>query len=207
MKNADEFIPTRRSLLSRLKNWDDQESWKTFFETYWRLIYNASLRAGLSDAEAQDVVQETVISISKSIRNFKYDPAKGSFKTWLMHNTTWRIISQLRKRMPIQSPQPDDLSPPRAAIDQMPDPALPALEAAWDEEWKEHILETAILRIKAKVDPKLYQAFDLSVRKKWPISKISADLKISAAKVYFARHSIGRLVKKEVACLADKPVW
>src|SRR5580658_10178103 len=53
-------IPTRRSLLSRLKNWNDNESWKTFFDTYWRLIYNTAVRAGLNDAEAQDVVQDTI---------------------------------------------------------------------------------------------------------------------------------------------------
>src|SRR6185369_8444012 len=41
MNTADELVPTRQSLLSRLKNWDDQESWKVFFDTYWRLIYSA----------------------------------------------------------------------------------------------------------------------------------------------------------------------
>ena len=38
-QQPDEFIPTRRSLLSRLKNWDDQDSWRDFFNTYWKLIY------------------------------------------------------------------------------------------------------------------------------------------------------------------------
>jgi hypothetical protein len=35
---ANNLIPTRYSLLSRLQNWDDQDSWKDFFDTYWRLI-------------------------------------------------------------------------------------------------------------------------------------------------------------------------
>lgn len=72
MKDEDELIPTRRSLLSRLKNWDDQESWRVFFDTYWRLIYSAGLRAGLTEAEAEDMVQETVISVLKSMRDFQY---------------------------------------------------------------------------------------------------------------------------------------
>src|SRR5688572_618544 len=37
---VDEFIPTRQSLLSRLRDWDDRESWNDFFETYWKLIYS-----------------------------------------------------------------------------------------------------------------------------------------------------------------------
>ena len=40
----DEFIPTRKSLLSRLKDWDDQESWREFFHIYRRLIRDTSLK-------------------------------------------------------------------------------------------------------------------------------------------------------------------
>src|SRR6266550_7394382 len=101
MKDQDELLPTRASLLSRLKDWQDETSWKVFFDTYWKLIYNAAIRAGLTAAEAQDVVQETVIAISKKIPEFVYDPARCSFKTWLMRQTSWRIVSQFRKRMPI----------------------------------------------------------------------------------------------------------
>src|SRR6185295_9915772 len=98
--DPDQFIPTRRSLLSRLKNWDDQESWKEFFDTYSRLIYRVAAKAGLTDAEAQDVVQETVIIVAKKIPGFKYDPALGSFKSWLLLITRRRIEKQLKKRMP-----------------------------------------------------------------------------------------------------------
>jgi DNA-directed RNA polymerase specialized sigma24 family protein len=80
----DEFIPTRRSLLRGLKNWEDQESWRTFFDTYGRLLYRVAAKAGLTDAEAQDAVQETVIVVARKIPGFKYNPALGSFKSWLM---------------------------------------------------------------------------------------------------------------------------
>src|ERR1044071_7026683 len=97
---AEELIPTRASLLHRLKNWQDDASWRTFFDTYWKLIYGVARKSGLSDAEAQDVVQETLISVAKHIPSFKYDPAIGSFKTWLLNMTRWRIIGQFRKRQP-----------------------------------------------------------------------------------------------------------
>ena len=75
-----EFIPTRYSLLSRLQDWDDQESWKDFFDTYWRLIYSFALKAGLTDAEAQDVVQETVMCVARDIDKFKRDRQLGRSK-------------------------------------------------------------------------------------------------------------------------------
>jgi DNA-directed RNA polymerase specialized sigma24 family protein len=98
--NDDEFLPTRRSLLSRLGNWDDQESWREFFDTYSQLIYRIAVKAGLTDAEAQDVVQETVFIVAKKIPAFKYDPALGSFQSGLMLITRRRIEKQLKKRMP-----------------------------------------------------------------------------------------------------------
>src|SRR5687767_808563 len=71
----DDFIPTRRRLLTRLKHWDDQESWKEFFDTYGKLIYRVATQSGLNATEAQDVVQETIISVAKRMSGFKYDPA------------------------------------------------------------------------------------------------------------------------------------
>src|SRR5947207_466930 len=62
-----EIIATRSSLIKRLKNWDDRASWKDFFDTYWKLIYGVARAAGLNDAEAQDVVQETIICVAKKI--------------------------------------------------------------------------------------------------------------------------------------------
>src|SRR5436190_10422575 len=132
-----EWLPTRQSLLSRLKDWDDQESWRTFFDTYWKLIYNTALKTGLTDEEAQDVVQETMASISKRMPTFDYQEA-GSFKKWLMQLTGWRIKDQIRKRQPRggRRRSPSNVSTKTATIDQLADPAGPKLGALWDEEWK-----------------------------------------------------------------------
>src|SRR5215472_17537912 len=93
-------IATRATLLARLENLQDQASWQEFFDIYWKLIYGVARQAGMSDVEAQDVVQETIISVARHMPTFKYDPAIGSFKGWLLNMTRWRIIGQLRKRGP-----------------------------------------------------------------------------------------------------------
>src|SRR5436190_12342935 len=58
MKNSG-LIATRRSLVERLADWGDQRRWQEFFDTYWKLIHSAARKSGLTDAEAQEVVQET----------------------------------------------------------------------------------------------------------------------------------------------------
>ena len=53
--NVEELIPTRDSLLSRLKDWGDDASWRDFFNTYWKLVHGVALKAGLSEQEAQEL--------------------------------------------------------------------------------------------------------------------------------------------------------
>jgi RNA polymerase sigma factor (sigma-70 family) len=96
--SPDETIATRASLLDRLKDRADQESWQEFFDVYWRLIYGVAMEAGLKDPEAQDVVQETIISVAKNVGAFRYDPKVCSFKTWMLRLTRWRILDRFRQR-------------------------------------------------------------------------------------------------------------
>src|SRR5260221_282977 len=93
----ENYLPTRESLLIRLRNWGDEASWKDFFETYWKLIYSVARRTGMNDVEAQDVVQETIITVVRKLPEFKYDPAIGSFKGWLLTLTRSRIQDQFRR--------------------------------------------------------------------------------------------------------------
>ena len=207
-KHPDEFIPTRGSLLSRLKDWDDQDSWRDFFNTYWKLIYGVALKAGLTETDAQEVVQETVISVAKAIPQFKYDAAVCSFKTWLQLLIRRRIADQFRKRRPDHSPQqrhPEDTSR-TATIDCVPDPAGIVLDAVWDEEWRKNLVDAALERIKEKINPKHYQIFYLSVLKQMSVLEVARSLRVNAGQVYLVKHRVSALVKKEVKRLETKIV-
>ena len=37
---------TRKSLIERLNNWEDQRTWNEFYQTYWRLIFSVASKAG-----------------------------------------------------------------------------------------------------------------------------------------------------------------
>src|SRR5438046_5187123 len=152
------LLATRRSLVDRLDNWDDRKRWQEFFDTYWKLIYSAARKSGLTDVEAQEVVQETVITVAKKIGKLRYDPAIGSFKGWLLHITRWRIADQFRKRQPGEA-RPRFSSETRltATIERIPDMEAADLDAIWEKEWQENLLAAAMQRVKKKVDPKQFQ--------------------------------------------------
>ena len=54
---TDDFLETRRSLVARLKSWDDDESWRQFLKLYGRLIHSVASQAGLTEQEAEEAVQ------------------------------------------------------------------------------------------------------------------------------------------------------
>jgi RNA polymerase sigma-70 factor (ECF subfamily) len=203
--NPDEMLQTRQSLISRLKNRDDNESWQDFFNTYWKLIYSFALRSGLRDAEAQEVVQETVISVSKNMPDFKYDRSKGSFKSWLLRLTSWRIADQHRKRKrdaAIMEPL-DRIEEGTPWIARVPDPTNP-VERVWDEEWERNLTEAALQLLKTQVRAKQYQIFDFYVLKRWPVRKVTATLGVSVGQVYLVRHRLTALLKKQIRALENK---
>ncbi len=190
-------------MVERLGDWDDNRRWQQFFDSYWKLIHAAARKAGLTESEAQEVVQETLITVAKKIDGLKYDPARGSFKGWLLNITRWRIADQFRKRKGGE----DSRRPPRsettrtATIERIADPAGFDLEAAWDEEWRKNVLKAATTRVKKQVAAKQYQIFDCYVMKQWPAQKVAKELRVSMAQVYLAKHRVAALLKKEVAKL------
>jgi RNA polymerase sigma factor (sigma-70 family) len=192
MNNPNEIIPTRQSLLERLKQWDDQDGWKLFFDTYWRLIYQTALKAGLSDAEAQDAVQETVISVLKKMPGFEYRGDKGSFKAWLHQVTRWRIVDQIRKRDPAAFKEAHSQPQEYLLEAAVPD------ETTWAADWERNLFDAAIERVKRKVNAKLYQIFDLYVFKEWPATKIASAFGISTSKIYTNKTRISKMLKNEV---------
>jgi RNA polymerase sigma-70 factor (ECF subfamily) len=203
-------LPTRHSLLNRLKDWGDRASWQEFFDAYWRLIYHVARQAGLSDAEAQDVVQETVLGVAKRIAEFETDPARGSFKAWLLQQTRWRIADQFRRRdraaqaagrSRLTSPEPLSEATGTATVDRIPDHAGPGLDRAWDEEWAEHVRRTALERLKRRVSTKQYQMFDLHVLQGLLVGETARCLGVSVAAVYMAKHRLARLLRQERARL------
>lgn len=194
------LIPTRYSLLSRLQNWDDQASWKEFFDTYWRLIYSIALKSGLTETEAQDVVQETIISVARDIHKFRRDRALGSFKGWLRNLTRWRIADQLRRRIRPRTEEfvAGDEGDSSLEFAQIPDPAGDALNEIWEKEWRANLFEAAVERVKLRVKEEHFQIFDLHVIRQWPASRVAAALSINIAQVYLAKFRMLALIKKEI---------
>jgi RNA polymerase sigma factor (sigma-70 family) len=191
---------TRTTLIRRLKDWQDEASWQEFFHIYWRLIYGVARKSGMTDAEAQDVVQETMLAVAKHMPTFTYDPQIGSFKGWLLNMTRWRIQDQFRKRRTVDMtpPETEESETGTSFINRVPDPTSQHFDAVWELEWQQNLLTAALDRVKRSMDPQKYQIFDLYVNQGWAPEKVAQNLSIPVDQVYLAKHRITQLIKSEV---------
>jgi RNA polymerase sigma-70 factor (ECF subfamily) len=199
--SEEELIPTQRSLIDRMKKWRDEASWRQFFDTYWKLIYSVARRSELSDGEAQEVVQETMITVWKSMPKFNYDPAIGEFKSWLLTIARCRIVDQVRKRGRLVPFQP--LATESSQAPDIADPATQQFDKIWDAEWKENLKEAAEARVRRRANPRHYQLYDFYVNKQWPPEKVAAHFGVSVNQVYLAKNRVWEMITEEAKRLEE----
>ena len=182
-----------------MRNLDDSASWRTFFDTYWRLIYNVARKSGLSDDQAQEVVQETVIALARKMPEFRYDPAQGSFKSWLLVICRRRIHDHLRRvysARELATHHSEELD----NVNETVPTAMPApdaqMDSDWEEEWRENVFRLALERVRHQANPKHYQVFDCCVLQSMRASVVASMLGLTSAQVYLAKHRISAAVKR-----------
>ena len=192
MKADPPLLETRSSLINRLKATINGESWEVFFNTYWELIYNVARRKGLSEADSQDIVQETILKVHKSLDRFQYNRERGSFKGWLCTITRTRLIEHYKKKQrqpPTQQPREDEDDP----LVNLADPQGPELDRIWSEEWSRSLIQRSLTFLKQQVSLKQYQIFKCHCIDEWTVKEVCDALNVNAAQVYMAKQRVGKI--------------
>lgn len=202
----EELIATRTTLLERLKDWKDDSSWQEFFNVYSKLIRGVAIKSGLTNSEAEEVVQETMVAVAKYIPKFKYDRKVGSFKHWLLNMSRWRICDQFRRRELMATELPNDLVAETKLLAILVDEKTVNFEEFWENEWQKSVLDAAIKKVKTSLDAEKYQIFDFLINKQWTPEKVAKSFGISLNQVYLAKHRITELIRKEVEHLKTSQI-
>ena len=195
-------LRTRPSLVAGIQA-GDEDRWQEFFRLYGPVIRGFALKAGLTETEADEVVQETCIGVARNVAEYRYDPAKCRFKTWLLNLASWRVKNQFTKRQ-----RWDDRKQPASADDSgQGAPNLreiagtDAWATLWDEEWRANLLQAAVVKVRAEFSATQFQIFDLNVLKDWSAGDVAKSLGVGIASVYLAKHRVSAALKQEMARL------
>ena len=182
------YLDTRATLLLKIRDLKDRTAWSEFVELYTPLLYSYAIKAGLQDADAADIAQESMCDVVRSIRSFEYDSSKGSFRGWLLTVTRNRI----RKRMsPHQqrSTGSGDTAVLRL-LQEQPQASADAIEQAWQQEYELRLFHWAAERVREEFRETTWQAFWKTTVENMSIEQAAASLELTLGAVYIARSRV-----------------
>jgi RNA polymerase sigma-70 factor (ECF subfamily) len=181
---------TQTSLLRAVADGTNQNAWQQFAKVYVPLIQHFATRWGLQEADAHDVVQETLLRIRQLLADGKYDPAKGRFRSWLRGIVIHRILSALEMRNRPTRARGNGGMEVDALIDSVPIQGQDSLEASWDSEWNTMILRFALDHARATVGDTAYEAFKLHALDGWPAEQVADHLGLAPSTVYVYKRRV-----------------
>ncbi len=180
-------LDTRATLLLKIRDLKDRTAWSEFVALYTPLLYSYAIKAGLQDADAADVAQESMCDVVRSIREFQYDMSKGSFRGWLLTVTRNRI----RKRMsPGQrrGTGSGDSAVLQLLQEQPHDET--DIEAAWQQEYQLRLFHWAAERVRCEFRETTWQAFWMTTVDNVAIEQAAKTLELSVGAIYVARSRV-----------------
>lgn len=181
-------------MLTRLRqDPSDRAGWDEFVEHYGRHIYRWCRQWKLQDADAEDVTQDILMKLTKKLRDFTYDPSR-SFRSWLKTVThhAWRDFedSRRRARPAASDSQVHELMKTVEAREDL----ARKLEEAFDLE----LLEAAKARVRLRVAPHTWEAFQLMALEGLPVAEVAARVHLQVAMVYVAKSKVQKMLQEEI---------
>ena len=166
-------MTTRVTLLERITN-GDEISWSQFMDIYTPLIRLVGGDWGLSASERDELVQDVMINFFKASRNFRYDRARGSFRSYLRTIVRNCIFAIIRKRGIVVAEGQEDIP---VSVDC-------AFEEKWDSEWHNHLLGEALKALRCEMDELSFKSFLRYAVDGEPPARVAAELGLSVNAVY-----------------------
>jgi RNA polymerase sigma-70 factor (ECF subfamily) len=196
MIRASDFPDTRPSLIVTLGgDVETASAWREFFDRYAPAIYRVARMRGLAHDDADDIVQQTMVSISSHIGDFRYDRDRGRFRNWVRKITENKIKSMWRKRPAAQA----NIS----RLDALPDGA-PCVEDLWENEWRIQDLIWCLDQVEKDISPRKMEAFRKYVLEGIPAEEVARQMEMSVGNIYVTRHTVLSKIRRKAAELESQ---
>lgn len=143
---------TRSSVLRAVANTGNEAAWQRLFDLYAGFIFSIARSKGLSNEDADDIVQIVFADLARNLPTFQYDRAKGKFRSYLTGLVHWRVLDRLKAGRRDADLKANFLEEVQASVSADEDGFA-------EREWQAAALEEALRRIKPDVRTDHYAAF------------------------------------------------
>ncbi|KKK50718.1 hypothetical protein LCGC14_3122230, partial [marine sediment metagenome] len=185
--SSREFPETHPSLLAALDGSRGGSSWLEFYHRYAPAVFRVARLRGLDQHDAEDIVQQTMLSISRHISAFDYDRDRGTFRSWVRRIAESRIVDFARRR-----PAP---TIPLEMVDQTID-GRPRLDELWETQWKLQDLLWCVEQCRNEVSPRTFAAFRLYVLEGATATETAEQVGINVNHVYVIRSEVLKRIRR-----------
>ncbi len=188
---------TRESLLLRVRDRDDDASWRKFVSIYRPVIYRIARRQDLQDSDAEDLSQRVLMSVSRAIGGWQKDPQRGSFRSWLSIVTRNAIINLVTRGPKDAAVGGTDFLLACNAVESATD----AIDELIQSEHARSQLRLAAAEAKREVEPRTWNAFWWTTIEGRSIADVADELNLSAGAVYGARARVMKRLQSAAAAM------
>lgn len=181
----------------RARNSDDSQAWEEFVQYYKRFIYHVLHRMNVSASEFDDLVQNILVKLWKSIKS--YDSTKGRFRTWLgvvVRNAVYDQFTETKRQRKLME---QELELMRKLEEQ---PAS-EIEQRIEQEWAQYVTNLAMERIQKLFSEEAVKSFTMSVDG-ISAKEIAAELQISPDSVYTLKSRVKSRFIKEIKAVINE---
>jgi RNA polymerase sigma-70 factor (ECF subfamily) len=191
---------THVSLLIRIRDGANHVAWQEFVNLYGPVVYAFARKRGLQDADAADLMQDVLRSISGAISRLEYDRRQGTFRGWLFTITRNKVMTFYTARK--TRPQAAGDSGTSRKLDEVTDAADGA--EVWELEYQRRLAQLAMDRIKSEFQANTWQAFWLTAVEGASAAAAAQQTKLSTGAIYVAKSRVLARLKQEVQALQSQ---
>ncbi len=172
---------TSTELLAGLRDAHNKSAWRQLCARYEPILLACAGRAGLQQADAHDVVQETLLTFVERFRAGDYDRERGRLRAWL-RGIAANKIHEVRRQRPRQEVQAADQTGSTQLLQRVPDEA--ELADDFEAEWERSVLAECLRLVREQVDVLTFESFRLYALEDRPVEEVAARLGITREAVY-----------------------
>jgi RNA polymerase sigma-70 factor (ECF subfamily) len=191
---------TSLSLLERACGPTSHEAFRRLAEMYSPLLRKWTERLDISAVDADDLVQEVLISVARELPKFNHSGQTGAFRAWLRRMLLNRVRDFWRSRN--YRPAALGGSTWSQQIEQLEDDTSRA-SREWNLEHDRHVLARLMDEIRPRFEPKTWEAFYRQVFGEERADTVAAELEMPLNSVYVARSRVLSALRREAAGLID----